>query len=337
MGVRILSAGTCGPEVKAVQQGLNLRGTTPRLEEDGVFGPQTDRAVRDFQGEHGLKVDGIIGPRMRKSLFWIGVATVTVVGRRDPKVAYLRPRNAPDGGRLRQWHRADDYAGLIPEHLQSSSFDELYTQVCSGLSASTIRHRHVSPLALPVPMPALPDWRFKVTPLRPSASARSLELVYDHVELAPGEQSMVRLRGERQEAFVLTMQSIYRRRPDDGPAAGGVLAVQVGAPFLHGPWTLSPFIQLTDVDRLAAMGAFHHWRPYAQPARRPPGPGPSAPPPLAADLFPVHLTVNRVRDSFSLSLGAGFTVNLDLASGRIQAGPKLPFALTVELGHADGR
>lgn len=35
---------------------------------DGIFGPQTDRAVREFQRHHGLKVDGIAGPRTLAAL-----------------------------------------------------------------------------------------------------------------------------------------------------------------------------------------------------------------------------------------------------------------------------
>jgi peptidoglycan hydrolase-like protein with peptidoglycan-binding domain len=41
--------------VKWVQQILQL---TPV---DGIFGPQTDKAVKEFQDKHGLKPDGIVG------------------------------------------------------------------------------------------------------------------------------------------------------------------------------------------------------------------------------------------------------------------------------------
>jgi cell wall-associated NlpC family hydrolase len=40
-----------------------------RITADGIFGPQTRRAVRAFQKRHGLLVDGIVGPQTRKALF----------------------------------------------------------------------------------------------------------------------------------------------------------------------------------------------------------------------------------------------------------------------------
>ena len=38
------------------------------IDVDGIFGPQTENATRDFQTGHGLSVDGIIGPQTWQSL-----------------------------------------------------------------------------------------------------------------------------------------------------------------------------------------------------------------------------------------------------------------------------
>ena len=51
--------GDSGPRVRAVQ--LLLRAHGSEIDADGSFGPLTASAVRDFQRERGLTVDGIVG------------------------------------------------------------------------------------------------------------------------------------------------------------------------------------------------------------------------------------------------------------------------------------
>ena len=51
--------GSNGSQVSTVQRALGKLGH--ELEVDGKFGPKTDAAVRAFQREQGLQVDGIVG------------------------------------------------------------------------------------------------------------------------------------------------------------------------------------------------------------------------------------------------------------------------------------
>jgi chitosanase len=55
-----------GPDVEALQRALVSAGYPVKV--DGVFGKGTDTAVRQFQEQRGLKVDGIIGPVTRMAL-----------------------------------------------------------------------------------------------------------------------------------------------------------------------------------------------------------------------------------------------------------------------------
>jgi peptidoglycan hydrolase-like protein with peptidoglycan-binding domain len=55
-GEVLLHRGSHGSTIAAVQRALGIPA-------DGVYGPQTRRAVIAFQRSHGLIVDGIVGPQ----------------------------------------------------------------------------------------------------------------------------------------------------------------------------------------------------------------------------------------------------------------------------------
>jgi murein DD-endopeptidase MepM/ murein hydrolase activator NlpD len=63
----VLRLGDRGPAVSTWQQQLNAVSGAG-LGVDGIFGPATDRATRDFQRARGVTVDGIVGPLTRRAL-----------------------------------------------------------------------------------------------------------------------------------------------------------------------------------------------------------------------------------------------------------------------------
>jgi peptidoglycan hydrolase-like protein with peptidoglycan-binding domain len=60
----LLRKGSRGADVKALQAQLGM----PAAEQDGIFGPKTEQAVRNFQTSQGLQVDGIVGPQTRTAI-----------------------------------------------------------------------------------------------------------------------------------------------------------------------------------------------------------------------------------------------------------------------------
>jgi peptidoglycan hydrolase-like protein with peptidoglycan-binding domain len=56
-----IKEGSKGEAVKGLQNALNTKSSVV-LSVDGVFGSRTESAVRQFQSDNGLDVDGIVGP-----------------------------------------------------------------------------------------------------------------------------------------------------------------------------------------------------------------------------------------------------------------------------------
>lgn len=59
--------GDKGDDVRAVQEALTFLGYSPGAI-DGIFGPLTNEAVRRFQSDQRIAVDGIVGPETISAL-----------------------------------------------------------------------------------------------------------------------------------------------------------------------------------------------------------------------------------------------------------------------------
>ena len=87
-----------GKAVKALQQNLQSIGIKTRT--DGVFGPMTDAAVRQFQANYGLDVDGVVGNATRMKLT-------------QAKEEGLQPSSSkPKSGLLPKWKGGDKQAAI---------------------------------------------------------------------------------------------------------------------------------------------------------------------------------------------------------------------------------
>src|SRR5271157_963787 len=183
MPIRDLAMGMSGPDVKAIQDALNVQPglKSRRLDDNGVFGPKTDAKVREFQALKHLKVD------------------VTVGGVKQPRPSFHRPPG-------------DRYPGVMPGKLTPPSLDK-------PVDLDGVK-RHVEK-----PMAIHDGATVKIPGVHQPLFARHLPdhilgFDFDHMELAPGGQvtlpelfSLNPHLSPRQDAFSLTLQSIYQRGP----------------------------------------------------------------------------------------------------------------------------
>ena len=91
----VLKLGSRGNDVKLLQEKLNLKT-------DGIFGPLTEEAVKDFQRSNGLKVDGIAGANTLSKLN-------LSVNKRNIKEIIVHCSATPEGkdftvADIKRWH-----------------------------------------------------------------------------------------------------------------------------------------------------------------------------------------------------------------------------------------
>ncbi len=65
---KVLKKGAKGPQIKKMQDALNKAGARPKLNNDGVFGPATETAVKVYQKKKKMKADGLVGPKTMTAL-----------------------------------------------------------------------------------------------------------------------------------------------------------------------------------------------------------------------------------------------------------------------------
>lgn len=98
-----IKLGSRGNDVKTLQSKLNLIA-------DGVFGPITEEAVKDFQKANGLSVDGIVGAKT-----WAKLDAST--NKRNIEELIVHCSATPEGkdytvDNIRQWHLAEGFSDI---------------------------------------------------------------------------------------------------------------------------------------------------------------------------------------------------------------------------------
>ncbi len=103
--MQTIRKGSRGGEVATLQRALNLIA-------DGIFGPITDEAVRDFQRSRNLATDGIVGPKTWAAL---GIGTSPNPRRIDKIILHCSA--TPEGedytvDQIRQMHIARGFTDI---------------------------------------------------------------------------------------------------------------------------------------------------------------------------------------------------------------------------------
>ena len=94
---RTLRRGMRGEDVRRIQREIGM----PAADQDGIFGPKTERAIRAFQQNAGIQVDGIVGQQTQSAILKYRMPG-TGVAVQQPGPAYIDapyPKTQPPVGK----------------------------------------------------------------------------------------------------------------------------------------------------------------------------------------------------------------------------------------------
>jgi hypothetical protein len=346
--MRDLAIGMSGSDVRALQEGLNTRseGNAPPIAVDGVFGPETDKAVREFQKREQLDVDGVVGRQTRPAIFPLALVTATIFGQKansgrglmdrpslkDRVTAGFSPGKLQLGGTP-----APEYK---PKTLTIS--DDTRKQMMDWATRPTgnvidipddVRRQMMNPKFYPIKFSQLP--KPLAAPYIPELTLPSSNpgaWKYDHCELQSGAQTIFPFTRSRQDSFVLTLQCITSKGSPEGKHVESTYGVQAGEPLNatagSDAWTFNPFWQVTDVDRFGALGNFHWYQPYAQVGA---AFGRDINPTITVNAVPFNLSFDATK-FLTVALAGGMFMNFDTTTGRVLLGPMFTFSVNLKFG-----
>lgn len=135
LGEQTLKKGMSHPDVKELQEVLRVAGHFTYNESTGNFGTMTEEAVRSFQKQHGLVVDGIVGPQTFERLLNQEQATLRVA-----KLDAQQPKQTIQGTVLRVG-TSSAMVSALQQMLQAEGyFNHEITGYYGRVTASAVRN-----------------------------------------------------------------------------------------------------------------------------------------------------------------------------------------------------